>query len=254
MWNALGLALTFLTIWPFPRGLQANAAQLAAAMVWFPLVGALLGAVLWLAAAGLMHLVTPLIAAALTLTLLVVATRGLHLDGLADTIDGLGGGHTPERSLAIMKDSAVGAFGVLGLVSVLLIKFALLAHVLGTGSLPALVVFPVAGRWAMVALAYVSPYARREGGLGEAMTLGVSARHFLAATLMAVLIAGVAGGAAGLLALVAVGGLTWLASRWFRRRLGGITGDVLGATNEVGEAVALLLLVVLKTFPAADIV
>jgi len=241
MWRSLGLALTFLTVFPFPRGLQATAAELAAAMAWFPLVGALLGGLVWGLAVVLQPLVTPLVASGLLLTALTLSTRGLHLDGLADTLDGLGGGRTVEASLRIMKDSAVGAFGVQGLVLILLLKFALLAHVAGVGNLPLLLVFPVAGRWAMVLLAFLSIYARREGGLGEAMTLGVSPRHLALATLLTAVLVGAAGRLAGLIALAVVGLVAWGASRWFRNRLGGITGDVLGAVNEVSEVLALLV-------------
>lgn len=236
----LSLALTFLTKIPWPWRGEATAADLARAMFWFPWVGALLGAIfagVWL---GLLRVLPGPAAAALLLVFSVWLTGGLHLDGLADTLDGLGGGNTPEDRLRLMKDSRVGAFGVLSLICVLLLKFAFLlaAAQKGVGPWPVFL-FPVAGRWGMVLLAYLSPYARREGGLGQAMTQGVSSRSVAGATFAALALALAAAGAPGLLLLAGAGFLVWLASLYFNRKLGGVTGDVLGAANEIVEVAVL---------------
>ncbi len=234
------LALTFLTKVPWPWRGEAAAADLARSMFWFPWVGAVLGAGyagVWL---GLRHLLPGVAAAALLLGLTVLATGGLHLDGLADTADGLGGGHTPEARLAIMKDSRVGAFGVISLMVILLLKFAFLVALAEkrAGTWP-IFLFPVVSRWGMVLLAYLAPYARPGGGLGQAMTMGVTPRIAAGATAAALGLTLLAGGLKGVILLAAAGGLVYLANLYFRRALGGITGDVLGAANEILEAVVL---------------
>ncbi|MBW1951957.1 MAG: adenosylcobinamide-GDP ribazoletransferase [Deltaproteobacteria bacterium] len=239
MVRTLGLALTFLTIFPYPRHLESNPAELARSMVWFPLVGLLLGLFLGAVYLGLALIFPNPAVAAFLVAVLVVATRGLHLDGLADTLDGLGGGQTPEARLRIMKDSALGAFGVLGLIVILLLKFALILALIEQADVRALVLFPVLSRWSMVALAYLSPYARPEGGLGQAMTSLVSGRYLWVASLSALFLALLTYGRRGLGAWGLIALSTWLASHYFQRRLGGITGDVLGAVNEFNEVLAL---------------
>ncbi len=238
--NTLPLALTFLTKLPWPWRGPAENQDLARSMFWFPWVGALLGLIFWGAWAGL-HRVLPMpAAAALLLTLTVWLTGGLHLDGLADTTDGLGGGHAPADRLRIMKDSRVGAFGVISLILILLLKFSLFLSLDGASAGDrVLLLYPVISRWAMVLLAYRSPYARPEGGLGQAMTLGVSRRVLAGASLSAGVVAVLILGGPGLGLLAAAAGLVWLGSLYFQKSLGGITGDILGATNEIVEVLVL---------------
>jgi len=243
----LPLALTFLTKLPWPWRGPADEAALARSLVWFPWVGALLGLGFWLAWAGLQKILPAPAAAALLLALTVWVTGGLHLDGLADTADGLGGGRTPAESLRIMKDSRVGAFGAISLILALILKFSLfLSLATQTGGTKALLLYPVVSRWSMVLLAYLSPYARPEGGLGQAMTLGVSRRVLTGAGLSAGALAFLILGAPGLVLFGAAAALVWLGSLYFKHRLGGITGDVLGATNEVMEIVVLAGALVLR--------
>ena len=235
----LPLALTFLTIIPWPRLGLAAPQDLARSLVWFPWVGALLGLIFWGAWAGLQQILPGAGAAAVFLALTVILTRGLHLDGLSYTADGLGGGHTPADRLRIMKDSQVGAFGVMALVLVLLLKFAFFLGWAGKGPGGVFLLYPLVSRWGLVLLAYLSPYARPEGGLCHAMTTGVSFKTLAGATLSALGLAWLAAGGPGLLILVGAGLAVWLASYYFQKKLGGITGDALGATNEVLEVLAL---------------
>ena len=238
--STLPLALTFLTKLPWPWRGPADETALARSMFWFPWVGAVLGLIFWGAWAGLHRALPAPAAAAVLLTLTVWVTGGLHLDGLADTADGLGGGRTPEEALAIMKDSRVGAFGVISLILGLVLKFSLLLSLATqTSGTRALLLFPIISRWSMVLLAYLSPYARAEGGLGQAMTLGVTPRVLLGAGLSAGGLSLLILGAPGLVLFIIAAALIWLGSLYCQRRLGGITGDILGATNEVIEIMVL---------------
>ncbi|MFZ5448150.1 MAG: adenosylcobinamide-GDP ribazoletransferase [Thermodesulfobacteriota bacterium] len=238
MTTTFPLALTFLTKLPWPWPGPADEAALARSMFWFPWVGALLGLGFWGAWLGLIKILPTPAAAALLLALTVFITGGLHLDGLADTADGLGGGHTPADSLRIMKDSRVGAFGVISLIVALLWKFALFSS-LAAIEARSLLLYPVISRWGMVLLAYLSPYARPEGGLGQAMTLGVSRQVAGGASLSAGALSLALLGVKGLVLFGIAGLIVWMGSLYFQKRLGGITGDVLGAANEILEVLVL---------------
>ena len=241
------IAIAFLTILParLPAELPADGLRRSAG--FFPLAGWLIGGFLaggaWLCNwAGL----PPLVSAVLLVTCGAWLTRGLHLDGLADLLDGLGGGQTPERRLAIMKDSATGAFGVIGLVLLLVLKVACLASLLANGEEPlffALFAAPVVARWAMATLACGVQYPRASG-TGHAFVGKVGLRELaLGGLLLAPLIWW--NWSAGLVIL----GAAMLPAFWLRfkanRALGGVTGDVLGASCELGEACGWLAAVVL---------
>jgi adenosylcobinamide-GDP ribazoletransferase len=241
----LPLALTFLTVFPWFRFGEVTSADLARSLFWFPWVGALLGLVYWAAGAGLNHYFPAPAAAALLLALTVLLTRGLHLDGLADTVDGLGGGRTPEARLAIMKDSRLGAFGAISLVLVLLLKYSFFLVLFDRGLTRDLVLFPIISRWGIVVLTGLAPYARPGGGLGQAMTEGAKPSLITGSTLAALLFSYLAGGYTGLISMVPAAVVIWGASRYFRRRLGGVTGDVYGAVNEMLETLVLTVTVLL---------
>lgn len=234
---AAKIAIAFLTILPvrLPAELPPDGFKRSAA--FFPLAGWLIGGFLagcaWVFVwAGL----PPLVSAVLLVALGAWLTRGLHLDGLADLLDGLGGGQTPERRLAIMKDSAIGAFGVIGLVLLLALKVACLVSLFannGESLFFALFVAPVAARWAMVTLACGVQYPR-VSGTGHAFVGKVGLGELaLGSLLLAPLIWW--NWSAGLIIL----GAAMLPALWLRfkasKALGGVTGDVLGASCELGE-------------------
>ncbi len=235
----LPLALTFLTILPWPRLGLAGPEDLARSMFWFPWVGALLGGIYGVAWAGLHKILPAPAAAALLLGLTVWLTGALHQDGLADTADGLAGGANPAERLQIMKDSHLGTFGVVSLILVLLLKFAFFLAWADKGAGRILFLYPVISRWGMVYLAFLSPYARPEGGLGQAMTTGVDGKVVAGATLSALALALVIYGFRGLVLLAVAALCVWLGSLYFQKKLGGVTGDVLGAGNELLEVLAL---------------
>lgn len=230
------LALQFLTRLPVPGVARIQPADWGRAVLFFPLVGLLIGGIL----AGLQALLSGsdfLLQAALLTVAWSALTGGLHLDGLADCADAWVGGHGDrEKTLAIMKDPASGPMGVAALVLALLAKFAALAALAKGHAVAALLVAPVLGRTALPALLLASPYAR-PGGLGEAMAQALprkSAMVLLALVVAAVI---VAGGWKGALAAVVVFLLVRGAAL---RRLGGVTGDVLGAAVELTEAAVLV--------------
>lgn len=246
---SLIVALGFLTALPLPRA-AARPDQLARSLAWFPLVGAVVGAGLLALDAGLALALPVGVRSALVVIATVAITRGLHLDGLMDTCDGLFGGFTPERRLAIMRDSRVGAFGVLGGASDLLLRFAALGALTDGWRVAGLLLPPVIGRWAMVWATVAYPYARAEG-LGAAFKAGASWRVAALATLGAAAICGMVWWPWGLVALPLGWLATVLVARFLLRRLPGLTGDCYGAVNELVEGLALVLIVGLAACPVS---
>ena len=233
-------AVALLTRLPVPAG---RGPDLARAAVWFPVVGAALGAVLLLLAHLVAGLPSPLVAVVLVVALEAVVTGALHLDGLADAADALGG-RDRESRLRIMKDSATGVYGATALALALLLQVGLLVELVpATGALTAAHVGATAwalSRAAMLPVALALPYARPDG-TGRAVVEGLTLRHTLLAWALPVLLClllgrtGVALLAAALLTSASV-------TRAARTLLGGATGDVLGATAQLGLLAALLAL------------
>ncbi len=236
-------AWQFLTAVPLSRSTHnAKPEELAASMSWYPCVGCLLGALLVAADLLMAHIFSAQVTSLLLMLLLIGITRGLHQDGLADTVDGLAGGRTPQARLAIMRDGSVGAIGATGLFLALGLRYA------GLNSMPAgehiamLIGMPTVGRWAMVVGAFHVTYARSEGGLAQPFLAHVSWQHLCAAT-------GTAGLALTLLlgpwpalyCLLVGAAVVRLATAWFHRMFGGVTGDLLGAMNEVAEILFIVI-------------
>jgi cobalamin 5'-phosphate synthase/cobalamin synthase len=178
-----------------------------------------------------------LLVAVLVVALSAWMTRGLHLDGLADLADGLGGGSTREGALRIMRDPAVGAFGVIALVLVLSVKIASIDALRFPESL---VLAPALARWTAVPLGFFLPYARASAGLGAAMTGGTGKLELLGSTVLAVAISLLFPWKVAVFSWSAVLLVSLLLGAVARRRLGGQTGDVLGANVEIAESCALV--------------
>jgi adenosylcobinamide-GDP ribazoletransferase len=232
------LAVTFLTILPLrPRG----PGDLGAAAPWFPVVGALVGALAGTLLVAAEPLVGAQVAAILAVAVLVAVTGALHADGLADCADGLGARGGRERRLAVMRDPAVGVFGTLALLGWALLMIGSLARLGADDALRALVSAAVIGRWSVLLHAVSAPPARRDGlGAGFAVTPAALVVATLASVAAALLVDPPLHGLAALLAGVVVAALV---SLWARRMLGGRTGDTLGAAVALGEvAVCLTLL------------
>lgn len=222
-------AVAFLTRLPIRRAFTA--ADVGRAAIAFPLVGAGIG-VLQLAVWRLSEpYLTSLVTAALVVAFGAWVTRGLHWDGLADFVDGLGGGRTKEDALRIMKDSRIGAFGALALGLVLVLK---IAAIEGLPRPEMLVLAPALSRWSVVALGAALPYVRPGS---DSPSAHAGAVELVGATLMAgVLVVYLR----SWLEVVVAIGVTVVVGAIARRRLGGVTGDVLGANVELAETAVLI--------------
>lgn len=237
----------FLTAVPISRSHhEPTADELATSMAWYSTVGVMIGGLLALADGGLRYLLAPEVVNVLLIVLLVLLTRGLHQDGLADTLDGLAGGRTAADRLPIMRDPRVGAIGATGLFLSLLLRYAGLLALPQPLRIPVLVCMPALGRWAMVAVAWSSHSARSEGGLAASFLAHLSFHHVLLSSLvLAVALATGLGPPAALATMAAGLGLVALVRSGCRKWFGGVTGDLLGATNELIEILFLLLVPIL---------
>ena len=233
----LRLAIGFLTVLPFaPR----HSGPMGPARAYFPLVGLGVGGILaGLDLAARQVLPLPAVGALLVAALLAL-TRAIHTEGFLDTCDGVLGGRDRAARLEILRDSRVGAFAVVGGASLLLLKWTLVMGIPDAERTSLLVLFPCLSRWGMVATMGVFPYARAQG-LGTAFQSGASWRQLVIALATAALAGWLLLGSAGLVLLGGVTAVALLLGWWFKRMLGGMTGDTYGATNEVGEVAVLLL-------------
>ena len=246
------IALGYFTRIPIPGWVGWSPDELNRAARYFPLVGLLVGA------AGALSLciadaVWPGgVAVALSMLVTVVLTGAFHEDGLADAADGFGGGFEPDRVLTIMQDSRIGTYGAIALALALLIKFSALVALVerhpGLAAV-ALVIAHAGSRAAALSVMVWLPYARTTGAAkAKPVAEGITDREWrigAAIALLPLLLAGwlapltLLQGAAVVLAALAV---AWLAARYFRRRIGGYTGDCLGATQQLAEIVIYLVL------------
>jgi len=237
------LAWQFLTAIPLSHSTHdAQPEELAASMSWYPLVGCLLGVLLATADMGLAQVFSSQVTNVFLILLLVAITRGLHQDGLADMVDGLAGGRTAQARLAIMRDGRIGAIGATGLFLALGLRLAGLNAVQAGEHIALLIGMPVIGRWAMVVGAFHVTYARSEGGLAQPFLAHLSWPHLCVATVTAGLVlALLLGPWAALCCLLIGAALVRLSTAWFHRMFGGVTGDMLGATNEVAEILFIVI-------------
>ncbi len=238
-------ALSFLTILPVGRYALTEERNLARSMAFFPLVGLVIGLILSLGNYLFSLLFPQTLALWLTVGLLVFLTRGLHLDGFADTLDGLGTGGTKERMLEVMKDSRIGAFGVVGLILLIGGKYLALNQISGFPIYYFLILMTVMGRNSMVLVCYRSPYARPEGGLAKPFSENLRLGEMIFSLASTCVIAFILQRWKGLLLFVAICLFSLGYRFFFIKKLGGITGDVLGAVNELSELACLLLLIIL---------
>lgn len=238
------IAFQFLTIVPLPVSVRCEEEDLGRSMAYFPLVGLAIGALL----AGADFLLAPLLPRSVSDLVLIalasVVTGALHLDGLSDVSDGLAARGSRERFLEIMKDSRVGAVGAVALVLGLMLKYQALLAVPPQYKREVLLLFPMAARLAQVQMTVGSKRARKDG-LGCAFVGGVGNMQLILAGICTVAVAGLLLGLAGLLSLLLLFLLTVGIKAWAHRKLGGVTGDVIGCASELNEIFCLLFLLAL---------
>ncbi len=234
-------AVQFLTVFPSRAELEEN--DLGKSPFWFPVVGTLIGLTVAFADALLLRVgLTVTLRAVLSVGLLAAIQGGLHLDGLADTADGFFSHRSKERTLEIMRDSRIGTMGAVALFFVLTIKICALTGLDEALRWRALLLAPLAGRSTMTVMMVLLPYARTEGGLATVFARGSSKRvawwSGLYATVISLLMCGVRG--IWIIVSCLIGGV--LLGMWYKKRIGGYTGDTLGATSELTEAVVLVII------------
>ncbi len=234
--NSFLLALQFLTIIPVTRPFIASDKQLGASAVFYPIVGLLIGALLVLLAYFIGNMPLP-IQAALILTLWVLLTGGLHLDGLADCADAwVGGLGSQQRSLEIMKDPAAGPIAVVILVLVLLLKWTMISYVLEKQAFEVLLITPMLGRLALLIMMLFTTYVRVDG-LGAKIVANLPNDRAKAVSLLSLLISAYY---LGILAIAFMLIMLFIIKFHAKKRLGGVTGDVYGAAVELVEVSILL--------------
>lgn len=246
------MATQFLTRVPVPSASAFQVRWLGESLRYFPLVGGLVGlanvAVWWLSS----HWFPRVVAVGLMLAASLLLTGAFHEDGLADTCDGLGGGNTRERALAIMKDSRIGAFGAMGLFMLLGLKWSTLAALPTAGFSLIVVAAHVVSRWCSIGLIWALQYARVDGeGKSRQFDSGLSGAEWLlsgAIGLTAVSISALgfwtavstALASASAVGFAAATGTAGMAAAYFKQRIGGYTGDCLGAVQQLSELTFLL--------------
>ncbi len=234
-------ALQFLTIFPTPLRHEVTAKTSGQSLTYFPLVGLILGAILLSLHYGLTLILPPPVVNALLIIALVILTGAHHLDGFIDTCDGVIAGKSKKGRLTIMSDSKVGAFGIVGAILLLLLKYASLSS---ASILPSLLLMPTLSRWAMVGIIFTFPYAK-SSGMGLAFKQGASWQRLTISTAIALIAAVVLLKWWGLVLVAALGLIAFGIASYFRSRLGGLTGDNYGAINELAEVLVLLLLILI---------
>ena len=241
-------AMQFLTGIPIPLKREMSAEQLGKSTAFFPLVGLILGGIL----AGLnwvfnLFLPTPVVNI-LLIVFLAALTGAMHLDGFADTCDGMAGHKPVEERWKVMHDSRTGAFGVVGIVLLLLAKYVALDNVPAGLMTATLLFMPVVSRWAMVYAIFAFRYARPQG-LGTAYKNATHWPQFVIATAITLAAAGALYPLFSFTGFRLIAGILVIATAlgfYFRYKFAGLTGDTYGAINEVSEVMALLFVVIIS--------
>jgi adenosylcobinamide-GDP ribazoletransferase len=235
-------ALQFLTVCPFVSRVACDERDIGRSTPWFPLVGLIIGAGVGWLDRGLSAFFPPLLASVITVIVLISVSGGLHIDGLADTADGFFSSRPRERMLEIMRDSRTGAMGVAAIVCVFALKVAALAAVPVSLRFGTLVLMPLAGRCSMLIQFGMLDYAR-SGGLCSLFVANLRRTDMILALTVLAGVGWLAGRSFGLCAVgISVAAIAMFA-RWCRSKIGGFTGDTLGAGCELIELVPALVAV-----------
>jgi adenosylcobinamide-GDP ribazoletransferase len=237
-------ALSFLTILPAGQNSVLDERELARSMAFYSLVGLLIGLFLALGYFLLLFLLPRSLVLWLILGLLAFLTGGLHLDGFADTVDGLASGGPKEKILEVMRDSRIGAFGVIGLIFLIGAKYLSLDQMLDQTIPRALILMAVMGRNSMVLVCYRSAYARSGEGLARPFVQNLTSREVILSSVIAFGIGLLLMGVKGIGVFLGTGLFSLGYRFFFIKKLKGVTGDILGGANELAEVICSILLVI----------
>ncbi len=242
MFPSLLAAFRFLTVLPVPGSPDNKDTTLAKSPLFFPLVGLVIGAIGALLVFLIWNILPIQVAAVLLVLYLVVISGGLHMDGLADTADGFFSSRSREQILIIMRDSRIGAMGVMAIVLILALKIMALGSMDRSTAIRALFLMPIAGRTAILLLMALLDYVRVDGGLGT-LFYSLNTKKFAFAGCFFYIV----------FSLLVAGGRGWILTSCFllsmylfsymcKRKINGATGDTLGAGAELAETVVALVL------------
>jgi len=234
------IVFQFLTIFPVAKAEEVSPEDIKECVRFFPVVGIVQGALLWLASHIFCSLFPPMAAAGMTLLFWALMSGALHLDGLADTVDGLYGGRDREEILKIMKRGDIGAIGTVALIILLLLKFSAIYSLPPEIMFKALFLAPLIGKGSILFLNLHSVYARKEGGLGKAFVEGTTTREVTFTAISCLLLALLMVGINAVLFLIFLAFLVRVVRKYFVNKIGGVTGDIMGAVAETSEALFLL--------------
>ena len=235
MARGLLAAWHFLTVLRLPGAPATRLDDLRCALPFFPLVGVVLGGMLALLDAPLGLLFGRPLRDLIMLSLLVLMSGGLHLDGLVDTADGLFLDGSWEERLAAMHESRAGPRGAITALCLLLLGYSAIAALPDGSRLPGLVLAPTLGRWTVVVGYVVFPYARRGPGVSAALKAGAGPAALLTASMLAVAAGLLLCWPSGAVLLAGAGAFVFAAGHFASRRLGGMSGDVYGAVEQIVE-------------------
>jgi len=234
------IALQFLTIIPIPGDTRCAQDDLGRATALFPLVGVTIGGMLLLDYTLLSNFFGISLVAALVVTSLAVITGALHLDGLADVCDAVAARGDREHFLAVMKDSNTGAVGAVSVALALLLKWQALASVPAVLAIPAILLFPVISRGAQLCVIAGAPHARNNG-LGNLFVSSMGKKEISIGVVFCIILIALIEPLRGTIALVTSIFMAYCVRLYFKKRLGGITGDIIGFVNELSEILTLII-------------
>lgn len=241
--RSLLLALQFLTILPIHIKGEVRKEDLTRSMLFYPMIGLLLGIILAILCYGLSQYLPFYSAIAILIVIYIILTGGLHLDAFADLCDGFYAGKTKEDILKIMKDPHIGTIGAIGIFCIIFLKFILLVNTSSTYLLVAIAIAPIIGRWSAVLMSCRTKYVS-ESGVAQFIE-GIGFRELIYATIatMAFLIA--IAQVISLIVILFALILTLLFKSYVKSKIDGVTGDTLGACIEINEIATLLIMLLI---------
>ncbi len=242
--NSFLIALQFITIIPVKKELDYREKNIAKSMLYYPLIGTIIGLLLVLVNIIGTIFLPDLVRDSFLLIFFVLLTGGIHFDGLADTFDGLFGGSNKKRILEIMGDSSIGVYGILAVTLVLILKLSLLAELPMSVRNLALVTAPTISRCAMVWAVYLFPYAKKEG-FGKAFKLYLTRNEAWLTAVYTVIVTLALFFFKGIIILIISALGLWFFATFIVRKLEGLTGDNYGALNELMEVLVLFLIILM---------